>query len=71
MSFDEAFTWDPGDPRLEELADAAVAFWGGESRESNWALDDPITVALMGSQPGNSSPAWDRLDILYRDRMSS
>jgi DNA-binding transcriptional MerR regulator len=71
VTFDEAFSWDPGDPRLEELADAVVAFGGSESRESNWTLDDPITTALMGSQPGNSSPAWDRLDILCRDRMSS
>jgi DNA-binding transcriptional MerR regulator len=70
LAFDEAFGWDPDDPRLEELADAALAYANGESRDSDWAMDDPITSALVGSQPGSSSPAWDRLDALYTSRMS-
>ena len=33
-------------------------------------MDDPLTVALVAAQPGISSPAWDRLDQLCRERTS-
>jgi DNA-binding transcriptional MerR regulator len=66
LAFDQAYGWDPGDPRLEELADAAMAY----ATEENWTMDDPITAALVGSQPGSSSPAWERLDILCSARMA-
>lgn len=70
LTFDEAYDWDPGDPRLEDLADAATSWAGGGSEDETWTVDDPITAALVGSQPGASSPAWDRLDALCRARMS-
>jgi DNA-binding transcriptional MerR regulator len=66
LTFDQAFGWDPDDPRLEELADAAMAYVG----EENWTMDDPITAALVGTQPGSSSPAWERLDRLCSARMA-
>ncbi len=66
LTFDEAYDWDPDDPRLEELADATVAYAGeGES----WTTDDPIAAALAGSRSGSSSPAWERLDRLCSERM--
>jgi DNA-binding transcriptional MerR regulator len=73
LGCDEAFEWDPSDPRLEELADAMVAYGRRQEQERSepeWVMDDPLTVALVSAQPGISSPAWDRLDQLCRDRMS-
>lgn len=69
LLFDEAYAWDPDDPRLEELADAVVAWSVEGSGEPNWTTDDPTMTALVESQPGASSPAWDRLNVLCRARM--
>ncbi|MGH3377233.1 MAG: MerR family transcriptional regulator [Actinoallomurus sp.] len=69
LTFDEAFGWDPDDPRLEELAEAAMAYAGEGSEEESWTMNDPITAALVGSQPGSSSPAWEHLDRLCAARM--
>lgn len=66
--WDEAYDWDPADPRLERLADDVVAFVGRQG-DSSWPIDS-LTVALMSSQPGSSSPAWERLNRLCADRMS-
>lgn len=68
LLFDEAYAWDPDDPRLEELADAVMAWPGMGSGESSWTTDDPIMTALIESQDGVSSPAWDRLSVLCRAR---
>ncbi|GAB2814558.1 MerR family transcriptional regulator [Actinoallomurus bryophytorum] len=73
LEWDEAFDWDRSDPRLEDLADATVAYARRSEQdrgESEWEIDEPLTVALVAAQPGISSPAWDRLDQLCRDRMS-
>jgi DNA-binding transcriptional MerR regulator len=73
LGWDEAFDWDRSDPRLEDLADATVAYARRSEQdrgESEWAIDEPLTVALVAAQPGIVSPAWDRLDQLCRDRMS-
>lgn len=67
-TFDEAYDWDPDDPRLEELADAATSWVSAGSEDESWAVDDPITVALVGSQQEASSPAWERLNALCRAR---
>jgi hypothetical protein len=71
LGCDEAFDWDPSDPRLEDLADAMVAYarhWQQDRSGPDWTMDDPLTVALVAAQPGISSPAWDRLDQLCRER---
>jgi hypothetical protein len=33
-------------------------------RGDRGTLDDPVAVDLLSSQPGGSSPAWDRLTRL-------
>jgi DNA-binding transcriptional MerR regulator len=66
LACDEAYDWDPSDPRLEELADGMVAF-AGRQDEFDWAVD-PLTVALMFSQHGSSSPALQQLNRLCADR---
>jgi DNA-binding transcriptional MerR regulator len=70
VAYDQAHDWDPADPRLEPLADDIVAFAGRQS-ESDWTTGDPLTATLVASQPGSSTPAWDRLNRLCEERMSS
>jgi DNA-binding transcriptional MerR regulator len=65
LACDQAFDWDPADPRLGELADAMLAF---AARHRGGTLDDPVAVELLSSQPGGSSPGWDRLMRLTSDK---
>jgi DNA-binding transcriptional MerR regulator len=71
-AFDEAYDWDPADPRLEELADAMLALIGRHPRDPAQAAAedqaDPVTLSLMTTQPGSMPPAWERLDELCRER---
>jgi DNA-binding transcriptional MerR regulator len=70
LAIDQAFDWDPADPRLGELADAMVAFAARRRPGPAGArtLDDPVAVDLLSSQPGGTSPAWDRLTRLASAR---
>ncbi len=71
LACDQAFGWDPADPRLGELADAMVAFAARHRpgrRGGGTTLDDPVAVDLLSSQPGSTSPAWDQLMRLTSDR---
>jgi DNA-binding transcriptional MerR regulator len=64
LECDQAFGWDPDDPRLDDLADAMVAFAARHrpARPDGGAtLDDPVAVDLLSSQPGGTTPAWERL----------
>jgi DNA-binding transcriptional MerR regulator len=64
LACDQAFGWDPADPRLEEVADAMVAFAARHRParpDSGATLDDPVALDLLSSQPGGTSPAWERL----------
>jgi DNA-binding transcriptional MerR regulator len=72
LAIDQAFDWDPADPRLGELADAMVAFAARRAgRDSGRTLDDPVAVDLLSSQPGGTSPAWDRLTRLASDKQQA
>ena len=69
LACDQAFDWDPADPRLEEVADAMVAFAARHRPDPDRAtLDDPVAVDLLSSPPGGTSPAWERLLQLTSDR---
>jgi DNA-binding transcriptional MerR regulator len=70
LACDQAFDWDPADPRLDELADAMVAFAARHrpGPDGGGTLDDPVAVELLSSQPGGSSPGWDRLMRLTSDK---
>lgn len=70
LAIDQAFGWDPADPRLDELADAMVAFAARHRPDSGdgATLDDPVAADLLSSQPGGTSPAWDRLMRLASDK---
>jgi DNA-binding transcriptional MerR regulator len=71
LAWDQSFDWDPADPRLEQLADDLVLFAKQEQErhrdEPPLELDDQVAVALL-SQPGVSSPAWERLLQLCEER---
>jgi DNA-binding transcriptional MerR regulator len=70
LACDQAFDWDPADPRLEGVADDMVAYAARHrpDRPEGATLDDPVAVDLLSSQPGGTSPAWERLLQLTRDR---
>jgi DNA-binding transcriptional MerR regulator len=70
LAIDQAFDWGPADPRLDELADAMVAFAARHRPDppDTGTLDDPVAVDLLSSPPGGTSPAWDRLMRLASDK---
>ena len=64
LAVDQAFDWDPADPRLDDLADAMVAYaarYRPDQASGAELADDPVTVALLSAQPSVDSPAWQRL----------
>ncbi len=67
LACDEAFDWDPADPRLAELADEMVK-WDAQRRLNGsppgQKAGNPVAVALLTSQFAASSPAWRRLGEL-------
>jgi len=70
LACDQAFDWDPAHPGLDELADAMAAFAVRHrpGRDGGGTLDDPVAVDLLSSQPGSTSPAWDRLMRLTSEK---
>jgi DNA-binding transcriptional MerR regulator len=74
LAYDQAFDWDPDDPRLAELADATVAYAVGQQPESrqaepDWTAAEHVILALLESQVGNSSPSWERLNELGKAKL--
>jgi hypothetical protein len=65
LACDEAFGWDPADPRLAELA-GWMAAWAARNRpEPGHSVDDiPAVVTLMAADIASESPAWRRLSEL-------
>jgi DNA-binding transcriptional MerR regulator len=62
LGCDQALGWDPGDPRLDGLAEAMAAFAGRRGPGPARGQDvDPVAMSLLSSEPGYGSPAWDRL----------
>lgn len=78
--YNEAFDWDPADPRLGELADALVDFAERHREElerhhvdldkvsAAQPVDDPVAMALVLSRTTAIPPAWERLDQLCREK---
>jgi DNA-binding transcriptional MerR regulator len=79
LACDEAFGWDPGDPRLEGLANAVVAWSNQPGRDRGQApspaADEagqlPVVSALLNSRIADRAPAWQRLAELSAGRMRS
>ena len=77
LAYDQSFDWAPTDPRLEELANAVVSFVEHRSEKTGQVQPTPkserdetaVAIALLSSDTGNSSPAWDRLTELCKAKL--
>lgn len=76
LACDEAYDWDPDDPRLDDLA-AVMADWDARHRDREVRGEVPetgdaanyLSVQLMTSYIAAFSPAWRRLNDLANDRL--
>jgi DNA-binding transcriptional MerR regulator len=71
VEYDAAFDWSPDDPRLSGLADRTqrwLANWHGRLGGSARAVQDRTIAQLVATSAGASSPAWDRLTEIARQR---
>jgi len=79
LAYDQSFDWDPTDPRLEELANAVTSLVEHRPEKTGQVQPTPkseqdetaVAIALLSSDTGNSSPAWDRLTELCRDKLEA
>jgi DNA-binding transcriptional MerR regulator len=74
LACDEAFGWDPADPRLAKLAEAMVTWAAQRDRDRGQpslerTVDRPAAVTLLNSHVASTSPAWQRLNELSRDQL--
>lgn len=73
LEYDSAFNWSRNDPRLVLLADRS-ARWMASRRDRLddgqrlGRVPDPAIVRLVSKSAGVSSPAWERLTELGRQR---
>jgi DNA-binding transcriptional MerR regulator len=68
LEHDAAYVWSPNDPRLPALADRTRNWFTKHySRSQTRPVRNPTIARLaVQSQPGASSPAWDRLAQLTK-----
>jgi DNA-binding transcriptional MerR regulator len=74
LEYDEAFDWSPDDPRLSGLADRTqrwLADRHGRLEGKARAVQDPTIAQLVTTSAGASSPAWNRLTEIARQRKAS
>jgi DNA-binding transcriptional MerR regulator len=72
LACDEAFGWDPADPRLEKLAGWIVT-WSARHRPGAAQSEDdvPAVLTLMAADLASESPAWRRLVELGHQRLQT
>jgi len=73
LEYDSAFDWPPDDPRLEALADRAERWLvrrGDGLASGTQPTPDRGLVQLIATSTGSSSPAWDRLKEIAKERAS-
>jgi DNA-binding transcriptional MerR regulator len=74
LEYDAAFNWSPDDPRLFALADrtnrwiASRRSGSNNGRERSRTMEDQPIARLVATSGGKSSPAWDRLAEIMRER---
>jgi DNA-binding transcriptional MerR regulator len=71
LQYDEAFDWPADDPRLEALAARSERWFvkrGDRLKSAKQPAPDPGIVQLIATSTGSSSPAWDRLKEIARER---
>ncbi|MFC4531141.1 MerR family transcriptional regulator [Sphaerisporangium dianthi] len=72
LDYDAAFDWPPDDPRLDALVDRAQR-WMAARRPATPEggkppVPDPAAAQLIVTSAGPSSPAWDRLTEIAKER---
>jgi DNA-binding transcriptional MerR regulator len=73
LEYDAAFDWSPDDRRLKALADRTERWFARQHAKPNGRKTsgvDPAIVHLVATSAGTSSPAWDRLTQIARERKS-
>jgi DNA-binding transcriptional MerR regulator len=72
LVYDAAFDWSADDARLEALAARSKQWFarqgGGGPTNRKQPAPDPGIAQLIASSTGSSSPAWDRLKEIARER---
>jgi DNA-binding transcriptional MerR regulator len=71
LEYDAAFDWAPDDPRLHGLADRARRWLAGRSggvEGGERTVQAPAIAGLVAAAPGATSPAWDRLAAIAKER---
>jgi DNA-binding transcriptional MerR regulator len=66
LEHDAAFDWPPDDPRLSALADRTRRWLA--TRRGRRPVQDPAVARLAAMAAAVSSPAWDRLAEIERER---
>ena len=74
LKYDAAFDWSPEDPRLPALAVRSERWFSKrhdrlKGREGS--VLDPALAQLVATSAGMSSPAWDRLGEIGKERQAS
>ncbi|MGW4769998.1 MerR family transcriptional regulator [Nocardia sp. NPDC004278] len=69
LDYDAAYNWSPTDPRLPALAERTRTWFATHPTNSERrSIQNPTIADLAAqSQPGATSPAWDRLNQLMRE----
>jgi DNA-binding transcriptional MerR regulator len=73
LEYDAAFEWSPDDPRLAAVAERSMRWFAAQSREPRGEerpFQDQTIAQLLATLRGTSSPAWDRLTVIARERMA-
>jgi DNA-binding transcriptional MerR regulator len=73
VKYDAAFDWSPDDSRLYALAARAERWMAkrqGRLKGGEQSVVDPNIAQLVATTVGLSSPAWDRLKEIAKDRQA-
>jgi DNA-binding transcriptional MerR regulator len=71
LEYDAAFDWSPDDPRLYALVDRAELWMASRSarlKGKERSIQDPTIAQLVAGWVAASSPAWDRLTEIAKER---
>jgi DNA-binding transcriptional MerR regulator len=72
LAYDAAFDWSPDDPRLEALAGRSARWFARHGDVARPSRKQPAAdrgiAQLIATSTGSSSPAWDRLKEIARER---
>ena len=72
LEYDAAFDWPADDPRLEALADRSARWFARQgdaaATRRKQPAADPGIARLIATSTGSSSPAWDRLKEIAKER---